>query len=399
MSKVSCFTPCCLMSQSEDRTLVCPIAQNTNTSGTDYRDSTYKRVRTSYRKDRSQNLYPGYIEANNCNVVDCYRKANPQNAATQVIVVSIDAKSGALRLTKDEARILTWDESTSRYESYSPKEFMQGCRSQGGGSEQLTGEFIFILPNDDAAHSLHFEFGSQWTLLSLDPWLGARPIAREDIRPPLMFRPRNSGDMKSHNASNEEPKNFWRSGSQSSTASSNVPEEHPASGSPGRRPASSNELGEQELNILSVIENDGVLDLWISLVNGPQDFEMKVEVNDMLISASDCQVHKLAPNVITANLKFSSKMVKDWTAERIYMCMPGMNKRLLNNWLVEQKSTEKCVLCSTNRVNATFVHGITGHEVCCIDCARRITEPSFAPPPAPCPVCRKPIDRVIEIFH
>jgi E3 ubiquitin-protein ligase Mdm2 len=53
-----------------------------------------------------------------------------------------------------------------------------------------------------------------------------------------------------------------------------------------------------------------------------------------------------------------------------------------------------CVICLSSKRNATIVHGETGHVACCLACARILAARGDA-----CPVCRKPIERVIEHFY
>jgi len=52
-----------------------------------------------------------------------------------------------------------------------------------------------------------------------------------------------------------------------------------------------------------------------------------------------------------------------------------------------------CVICLSEERTATLVHGGTGHIVCCLQCARVLKAEND-----PCPVCRLPIDLVIQHF-
>lgn len=52
-----------------------------------------------------------------------------------------------------------------------------------------------------------------------------------------------------------------------------------------------------------------------------------------------------------------------------------------------------CVICLTRDRTATIVHGETGHVACCLVCARILKARK-----SPCPVCRLPIDSVIQHF-
>lgn len=57
------------------------------------------------------------------------------------------------------------------------------------------------------------------------------------------------------------------------------------------------------------------------------------------------------------------------------------------------KSGEQCLICLTEDRNATMVHGETGHIACCLVCARILKARGDK-----CPVCRLPIDMVIQHF-
>jgi len=54
---------------------------------------------------------------------------------------------------------------------------------------------------------------------------------------------------------------------------------------------------------------------------------------------------------------------------------------------------EKCLICLTESRTATIVHGSTGHIACCLMCARILKCRGDR-----CPVCRLPIDSVIQQF-
>ncbi|XP_057312399.1 E3 ubiquitin-protein ligase Mdm2-like isoform X1 [Hydractinia symbiolongicarpus] len=51
---------------------------------------------------------------------------------------------------------------------------------------------------------------------------------------------------------------------------------------------------------------------------------------------------------------------------------------------------QKCCVCLEGVRNATFIHGDTGHQCCCYDCAKTLKEMKKK-----CPICRKRIDHVI----
>lgn len=59
----------------------------------------------------------------------------------------------------------------------------------------------------------------------------------------------------------------------------------------------------------------------------------------------------------------------------------------------EEKKDDRCLVCLSESRTATLVHGETGHIACCLVCARVLKARQD-----PCPVCRLPIDLVIQHF-
>lgn len=59
----------------------------------------------------------------------------------------------------------------------------------------------------------------------------------------------------------------------------------------------------------------------------------------------------------------------------------------------EENESALCTVCFAAPKNATFVHQGTGHTACCTTCAYTIYNSKKA-----CPVCRSPIDMVIQNF-
>lgn len=55
--------------------------------------------------------------------------------------------------------------------------------------------------------------------------------------------------------------------------------------------------------------------------------------------------------------------------------------------------TDLCVVCVTRPRNASFIHGDTGHQVCCFECATKLKNERKR-----CPVCRKKIKLVVKNF-
>ena len=56
-------------------------------------------------------------------------------------------------------------------------------------------------------------------------------------------------------------------------------------------------------------------------------------------------------------------------------------------------ATDLCVVCVTRPRHASIIHGDTGHQVCCLECASRLKTEKKR-----CPVCRKKIKLVVKNF-
>lgn len=57
------------------------------------------------------------------------------------------------------------------------------------------------------------------------------------------------------------------------------------------------------------------------------------------------------------------------------------------------KPAALCAICLTSPVEATFVHGLSGHTVCCMVCAREVQRTG-----GHCPICRQPLQAVIRNY-
>ena len=55
--------------------------------------------------------------------------------------------------------------------------------------------------------------------------------------------------------------------------------------------------------------------------------------------------------------------------------------------------TDLCTVCLSRAKEASLIHGKTGHQVCCYPCAKRLKRRGMR-----CPVCRKPIEKVIRNY-
>jgi len=52
-----------------------------------------------------------------------------------------------------------------------------------------------------------------------------------------------------------------------------------------------------------------------------------------------------------------------------------------------------CVICFTNKRSASLIHGSTGHQICCFGCGKKLKLQK-----KPCPICRRPIQKVIKNY-
>lgn len=52
-----------------------------------------------------------------------------------------------------------------------------------------------------------------------------------------------------------------------------------------------------------------------------------------------------------------------------------------------------CLICTTRPKDASIIHGHTGHQVSCYKCAKKLRRRG-----RPCPVCRRPIQKIIKNF-
>ncbi|CAL1539887.1 unnamed protein product, partial [Lymnaea stagnalis] len=56
-------------------------------------------------------------------------------------------------------------------------------------------------------------------------------------------------------------------------------------------------------------------------------------------------------------------------------------------------SKNLCVICFSRKKTASLVHGKSGHQACCYRCAKKLKKQRKS-----CPICRKPIQKVIRNF-
>ena len=80
----------------------------------------------------------------------------------------------------------------------------------------------------------------------------------------------------------------------------------------------------------------------------------------------------------------TSRSAKDDNEER---------RDTLNTADQSKSQTDVCIICLSQPRNASFVHGHTGHQVCCIECADKMKATKKR-----CPVCRKKIQLVVKNF-
>jgi hypothetical protein len=61
--------------------------------------------------------------------------------------------------------------------------------------------------------------------------------------------------------------------------------------------------------------------------------------------------------------------------------------------LLDEQGNKLCVICMDASRNAVIAHGNTAHTVCCLPCANDLLTRA-----APCPMCRQPIEHVLQNF-
>ena len=54
---------------------------------------------------------------------------------------------------------------------------------------------------------------------------------------------------------------------------------------------------------------------------------------------------------------------------------------------------DPCIICLTRPKTASLIHGTSGHQVCCFSCGKRLKRRGKL-----CPVCRRPIQKVIRNY-
>jgi hypothetical protein len=72
----------------------------------------------------------------------------------------------------------------------------------------------------------------------------------------------------------------------------------------------------------------------------------------------------------------------------------------------DDEDSRTCVVCLSEPRNAGLLHGSTVHKVCCRNCAIALMQAAASgrggrgggPARALCPVCRAPVERVLDIF-
>lgn len=52
-----------------------------------------------------------------------------------------------------------------------------------------------------------------------------------------------------------------------------------------------------------------------------------------------------------------------------------------------------CVVCMENPRNSVIIHGESGHEICCLSCAKKLKQKNQG-----CPICRQQIENVVKVF-
>ena len=61
--------------------------------------------------------------------------------------------------------------------------------------------------------------------------------------------------------------------------------------------------------------------------------------------------------------------------------------------LIKPEEYDKCIICTNVKPQCVFIHGDTGHSVCCLSCGQHIMTKKMK-----CPICRQTIEKLIRLF-
>jgi hypothetical protein len=96
------------------------------------------------------------------------------------------------------------------------------------------------------------------------------------------------------------------------------------------------------------------------------------------------------------NLNCKNDIIKNLT-EQIGKEMPNISS-LIDNSIKEKRINKKkvkngkCVICLDKKSVISFIHGNTGHLICCNECSENFSIYDK------CPLCRKNIDNIVKIY-
>lgn len=142
-----------------------------------------------------------------------------------------------------------------------------------------------------------------------------------------------------------------------------------------------------------------VMDEYHTNVNDPDDTDQLYRTNvrrslERLISSvsSNDEDETLTNSADISNNDSSLESSAVPALYRSGVANPGGSQSTLKCGSKSQKD-EPCLICLTEDRNATIVHGETGHIACCLTCARLLKGRGDK-----CPVCRLPIDMIIQQF-
>jgi hypothetical protein len=57
------------------------------------------------------------------------------------------------------------------------------------------------------------------------------------------------------------------------------------------------------------------------------------------------------------------------------------------------KDDNECIICYDNPKNTMFIHGLNAHQICCFNCATKISKTSNK-----CPLCQQTITQIIRVY-
>ena len=88
----------------------------------------------------------------------------------------------------------------------------------------------------------------------------------------------------------------------------------------------------------------------------------------------------------------------DLCSSQLYKSIPTKSQQLdlklpLRSTETTESDTSLCLLCCTNAINVSFIHGKVVHQFWCSQCAKKLLSIN-----ATCPICRRKIKKIVKLI-